>query len=223
MLEDIFDFGSKIVGSIGAGKRKRRLAAQRAQYESDLRKLEQTRQAIIDPYDAITDLSAQITNPFANIQVATKAAELQAEEADISLASTLDVLRASDRGAGGATALAQAALKSKQGVSASIAKQEAENARLRAKGEAELQQRLLAEQIRQQQADVSGDLFEFKIREERELTQLDRAQARIDAAMAAENQASAAQYSLIGSAIGAAGSALGGLKSKKEKKEKKDG
>ena len=216
MLGDIFDFGSKVVGAIGAGKRKRRLAGQRAQYESDLRKLEQTRQAIIDPYDAITDLSAQITNPFANIQVATKAAELQAEEADISLASTLDILRASDRGAGGATALAQAALKSKQGVSASIAQQEAENARLRAKGESEMQQRLLSEQIRQQQADVSGDLFEFKIREERELTQLDRAQARIDAAMAAENQASAAQSSLIGSAIGVAGSALGGLKSKKE-------
>jgi len=60
-----------------------------------------------------------ISNPYANLSVATKAAEMQAEEADISLANTLDTIRQTGMGAGGATALAQAAAKSKSEVSAS--------------------------------------------------------------------------------------------------------
>ena len=45
---------------------------------------------------------------------ATKAAEIQIEESDIALANTLDTLRATGASAGGATALAQAALRSKR-------------------------------------------------------------------------------------------------------------
>ena len=58
---------------------------------------------------------------------------MQAEEADLSLANTLDTIRAGGFGAGGATALAQAAAKSKRGISADIAKQEAANELARAK------------------------------------------------------------------------------------------
>ena len=94
-----------------------------------------SRQAIINPYAGVTDLSGLISNPFANLQVATEAAEFQAEEADLSLASTLDTLRATGAGAGGATALAQEAARSKRGVAASIEQQEAQNERLRAQGE----------------------------------------------------------------------------------------
>jgi len=213
LLGAMASVGSGLIGSIGAGKRKRQAARQRREYQSALTKLEQSRQSIIDPFSGITDLSSQITNPFANLQVATQAAEMQAQEADISLASTLDVLRATGRGAGGATALAQAAARSKQGVSASIEKQEAENTRLRAQGEAQRQQRLLSEQIRLQQADVAGKQFTFAAQEQRELTQLDRAQAQLDAATAAENQASAASTASFASALGAAGSALAGLRS----------
>ena len=54
------------------------------------------------------------SNPYANLGVATQAAEMQAEEADIALANTLDTIRSSGASAGGATALAQAALKSKK-------------------------------------------------------------------------------------------------------------
>jgi hypothetical protein len=61
------------------------------------------------------DLSGMINNPYANLGVATQAAEMQAEEADIALANTLDTLRATGASAGGATALAQAALQSKKG------------------------------------------------------------------------------------------------------------
>ena len=78
-----------------------------------------------------------VTNPFENLQVATEAAQMQAREQDLSLATTLDTLRATGSGAGGATALAQAALQSKKGVSASIQAQEAQNKKLAAQGEAQ--------------------------------------------------------------------------------------
>ena len=94
--------------------------------------LQDGRQDIINPYAGVTDLSSMakdltsmMSNPFESLGVATQAAEIQAEEADISLANTLDMLRATGASAGGATALAQAALASKKGVSASIEQQEA--------------------------------------------------------------------------------------------------
>ena len=120
-----------VFSAIAARKaRKQQLAA-----KDDLNRLIAGRQEIINPYDQVSDLSSMISNPFANLQVATGAAEFQAEQADISLANTLDTLRATGAGAGGATALAQAALQSKRGVANTIQQQEAQNARLRAQGE----------------------------------------------------------------------------------------
>ena len=95
------------------------------------------RQDIINPYAGVTDLSglasdlsSMISNPFENLQVSTAAAEMQAEETDIALANTLQTLEQTGASAGGATALAMAALKSKKDVAASIESQEAENAKL---------------------------------------------------------------------------------------------
>jgi hypothetical protein len=122
----------------------------------------------------VSDLSGMITNPFQNLQVATQAAEMQAAETDISLAGTLDVLRQTGAGAGGATALAQAASRAKQGISASIEQQEAQNARLRAQGEQQAQQMRMDEAQRLQQADVAGQQFMFGAREEREMQRLNR-------------------------------------------------
>ena len=68
--------------------------------------------------------------------------KIQAEEADIALANTLDTLRATGASAGGATALAQAALQSKKEVAASIEDQEVNNEKLRAQGEDSLEQRI---------------------------------------------------------------------------------
>mgnify|MGYP003117568496 CR=1 FL=1 len=123
-----------IGGLFGSGKARRAARRQRRLAKSlqkKLNHLERNRQAIINPYDNVTslasmatDLSNTLSNPFANLSVATKAAEMKIEEADISLANTLDTLRATGAGAGGATALAQAALKAKQGVTASIEQQE---------------------------------------------------------------------------------------------------
>ena len=114
---------SLIGGFIGSGAaKKRRRAAERAARakQRELNKLEASRQAVINPYadvkslaDMAKDLSGELSNPFANLGVATKAAEIQIEQSDIALANTLDTLRATGASAGGATALAQAALKSK--------------------------------------------------------------------------------------------------------------
>ena len=76
-----------------------------------------------------------IYNPYENLSVATQANQIKMEETDKALANTLDTLRAQGSSAGGATALAQAALKSKAGIAADIERQEVMNERLKAQGE----------------------------------------------------------------------------------------
>ena len=163
--------------------------------EDNLRK---NRQAITNPYESVKDLSGQITNPFASIGVATEAAKMQAEEADISLANTLDLMRESGMGAGGATALAQAALRSKKGISANIEQQEAQNSRLRAQGEASMQQMRMAEKQRLQMAGVQGSLFTYGEQDKREMAELNRSQSRIDQEAMMQQANQAAMYDAIG-------------------------
>jgi G3E family GTPase len=143
-----------------------------------------------------------MSNPFANLGVATQAAEIQIEEADISLANTLDTLRATGASAGGATALAQAALRSKKGVSASIEQQESQNEKLRAQGEQQLQQQKTAEERRMQQAEASGKQFVFGATEQREQQKLDRTASLLAQAKAAAGQAQADKTSAITGSLG---------------------
>lgn len=164
-----------IFSAINAGKARRGM--ERA--SKDLNKALAERPDVINPYANVKDLSGQITNPFANLQVATGAAEMQAEQADISLANTLDTLRATGAGASGATALAQAALQSKQGIAATIQQQEAQNAQLRAQGEQAAINARLAEQQRLQQADILGQTFMFQARESRNIADIARASGLI--------------------------------------------
>lgn len=205
---------SSLIGAFSAGKQKRDARRAAARYNQDLARLQANRQEIIDPYAGVQDMSSLISNPFANLQVATQAAEMQAAETDISLASTLDTLRATGAGAGGATALAQAAARSKQGIAATIAQQEAQNARLRASGEQALQQARLGEARRVQQAQAAGQSFMFGVRESREMTELDRTQSMLDQQRIIEQQARQAQNQSIGQLAGVAASfgaqALGG-------------
>ena len=150
-----------IFGSSAAKKEKRRAEAEKRRLTKKLQTLEANRQEIINPYADVTSLSSMISNPFANLSVATGAAEMKIEEADISLANTLDTIRATGGGAGGATALAQAALQSKKGVAASIEMQEKGNEDKRAQGEANVQQQKMSEERRIQQSEVSGKQFVF--------------------------------------------------------------
>ena len=195
-----------IFGSNAAKKRARAAARERRRLNNKLNSLEKNRQAIINPYEGITDLSSMVSNPFANLSVATGAAEMKIEEADISLANTLDTIRQTGGSAGGATALAQAALQSKKGVAASIEAQEKTNEDKRAAGEATLQQQKMAEAQRLQQADVAGEQFMFSTREGREVAQLDRTAAQLGMAKQAEAQANKDQASAIGGMFNSLGS-----------------
>ena len=71
---------SGIFGSSAAKRRARALARQLKKENAKLASLESSRQQIVNPYSGVTDvsslakdLSSQVTNPFANLGVATKA------------------------------------------------------------------------------------------------------------------------------------------------------
>ena len=136
--------------------------AGRAIVEGQLRNLKANRKAIVNPY-------AGMTNQMANLGVATQAAEMQAEQTDIALANSLDAMRSSGAGAGGATALAQAALQSKKGISASLQTQEAANQKAAAKG---------AQDLQNMQAE--GEKFVLNSSAVREVSDEKRAAAQID-------------------------------------------
>jgi len=148
--------GASLIGLNQANKSKKK----QEDYLRQIRDLEKGRQRLVNPY-------ASVENPYRDLQVATKAAEMKAEQTDLALANTLDAIRKS--GAGGATALAQAALKSKQGIAASIEKQEVNNAKLAATGE-----------LKVEMAKAKGQTDIMGMQEKREEAKLDRLQGLAD-------------------------------------------
>jgi len=216
--------GSQIASGIlgfGAAKNRKREAADNARrLSAELASLESNRQSIVNPYagtrdlsSLASDLSGELSNPFANLSVATQAAEIQFEQSDMALANTLDTIRATGASAGGATALAQAALQSKKGIAADIEKQEVANEKLRAQGEQQLDAMKLQEKQRQQSialsegqrlqgADAAGKQFMFNAKEGRQMQQLNRVAAQLSGAQQQQMQASSDQMGAITGAIG---------------------
>ena len=209
IIGGIGSIASGIFGASSAKKREKAARKERLRLTKKLKNLEDNRQEIINPYAGVTDLTSMLANPMASLSVATGAAEMKIEQADISLANTLDTMRATGGGAGGATALAQAALQSKKGVAASIESQEKANEDKRAAGEQQLQAQKVAEQKRLQQAEVSGAGFVFGQTENREVAQLDRTAALLGASKQAEGQAQADRTAAITGAIGGVADAFG--------------
>jgi hypothetical protein len=160
-----------------------------------LEELEKNRQEVINPYE-------NMANEFENIGVATQASKFQAEEADISLANTLDTIMQTGGGSGGATALARAALESKRGISADIQKQEQTNNTARAEG---------ANQV--QQLKAQGEAYKFETQEARDVTKMNRLQVEQDnatmLARQAEQTKQAANQQMLG-AVGGIGQDLAG-------------
>ena len=223
-------FGS-FAQKAGAKRAQRRAASDRRKATAELKALENSRQAVINPYENTKDLSSlakdlsgKISNPFASLGVATAAADMQAEQTDIALANTLDTLRATGASAGGATALAQAALQSKKGVAASIEQQEAQNEKLRAQGQSQLERMQLAEgqriqcvQIsegqRVQGADAAGRAFMFNAKERREGEKINYVRGQKDIAKSRELGAAQAKSNAIAntwSSVGELGDSVAG-------------
>lgn len=173
-------FGASMIQS---AKAKKQAKIKQEAYDDKQKKLEALiagRQEIPDMTKFIKDESGNITNEYENLGVATQAAEMQAEQEDISLANTLDTIRETGSGAGGATALAQAAMKGKQAVSASLESQEAQNQKLKAQGANEQQRLIMQEKQRVQGAMANAEKFRFGQQELREGQAMDRMQALSD-------------------------------------------
>ena len=214
-----------IFGSRAAKRRARALARQLKKENAKLNQLQNTRQQIVNPYSGVTDVSAlakdlssKVSNPFANLSVATKAAEIQMEQSDIALANTLDTLRATGAGAGGATALAQVALQSKQGVAASIETQEAQNEKMRAQGQQAMEQQQLADAQRIQGIQISeagrtqqligmGENIKLQMKENREQDKINYQRNKISALMGAKQAAQASSSNMMMGAISGLGDA----------------
>tara|TARA_R110002124_G_scaffold127042_2_gene286891 strand:- start:432 stop:1148 length:717 start_codon:yes stop_codon:yes gene_type:complete len=217
-----------IVGGIISGNKakdaERRAQKEKRRIQLQMQQFENNRQAVVNPYAGVTsnagmidEMRDSLSNPFATLGVATQAAEIQMEQTDIALANTLDTLQATGASAGGATALAQAAARSKKDVAANIEQQEAANEKLRAQGEQALQakemqltQMEMAEEGRVQSAQAQGQAFMFNAQENRDMATLDRmsgqeSQSRQDIANA--NSANAAATAGIMSSITSVASA----------------
>ena len=211
IIGGIGSIATSVIAGKAAREEQRRAAREKKRLEKKMAQLEADRQDVINPYAGIQDLSSMITNPFANLSVATGAAEMKIEQADISLANTLDTMRATGASAGGATALAQEALRSKKDVANSIELQEKSNEDKRARGEEKQQAALTAEQQRLQNADVEGRGFVYSETEKREMGQLDRTAGLLEMATGVEAQAKADALSAKLGAVGGITDTLGGV------------
>ncbi len=221
--------GGGLIKGRKAKKAKRAAEEEKRRQAAAIKKFEASRQSPINPYsgvknlaDQVKDLSGNLSNPYANIGVATQAAEFQAEQSDMALAATLDTLQATGASAGGATALANAAARSKKEVSANIQQQEAQNEKLAAQGEADLQAKQMAEKARiqsiqiseggrEQQAQAQGRAFEFQSQEQRDQATLDRMAAGLTQSQANIANANAAQAANTGAIISGVGSMAGAV------------
>ena len=161
--------------------------------ESLMKQLEDNRQSIYNPMQGLT-------NEAEKIGVATQATKIQAEEADMALANTLDTIMATGGGAGGATALAQAALKSKQGISIDIQKQELKNAK-----------NVASTQMKINEQKAQGAKWAWEEQETRDMQQLDRAQNKIDKFEAQEYAAEAQKMAAFGNRASSVVSGFGNI------------
>lgn len=180
----VFGMVGGAAGAITASNEAKRAKEERDTLEAALADQRANMQDIRNPF-------ANMSNQFANLGVATKAAKFQAEQTDVALANTLDTLRGSGASAGGATALAQAALQSKQGIAANLEQQELANEKAKAQGAMDIQK-----------MQATGDQWMWEQQNEREMMDLDRSQAMIDQERLAEAEAKRAEAAAIGNMFG---------------------
>tara|TARA_R110002012_G_scaffold90219_2_gene220736 strand:+ start:7792 stop:8514 length:723 start_codon:yes stop_codon:yes gene_type:complete len=184
--------------------------------QGQIDKLLSERQDVVDKSGDIRAMKDMVSNPYANLGVATQAAEMQAAQTDQALANTLDAMKASGTSAGGATALAQAAAQAKQGISASIETQEAQNNKMRAEGQKQMQTQLM----NIESSAISEEIAAFGRQDARDQAAIDRAYGESDflrsrqmqiqdagdaAMMAGISGATSAASSFAGTQFGGAG------------------
>ena len=223
--------GLAIAGTI-AGITSNAIAAKRAKDEAaKQQEIKETEQAALDalveerpafqnPYENMTNQFANLDNPYANLTVATEAFKMQAEQADMALANSLDVMMETGQAAGGATALAQAALQSKRGIAASIQAQETQNKAMAAEGEANVQKMKAEGAQRLDEMKAQGDIMAQQDAINFHEAKMDRTAKLLDNAAQNEMDQRAARSAAImgigNAAVSGAGSIISGVKADKE-------
>jgi hypothetical protein len=193
--------------AVDSNKKAKKADKKRKKEQKRMKEFEKSRQPVINQADKIRATSEMLSNPAANLGVATQAADIQMQETDKALANTLDTIKQSGMGAGGATALAQAAAQSKAKVAANLESQEATNNKLAAEGEAQLQK----DKVNIENKALAEEISAYGRQEDRDIVQLNRMQSEIenrDAEARAYEQQSA---EAIMAGVGGAGSALSGV------------
>jgi len=168
-----------VIGAIDAGVKKgksNKELDEAADALDQINALKESRQDVIDKSDDIRALKAEVNNPYANLSVATQAAEMQAEQTDMALANSLDAMMSSGASAGGATALARAAMQSKKGIAASIETQESANIMKAAEGE----EKAAAERMALEKGALAEEVNVYNRQEQRDLDELARLEEKED-------------------------------------------
>lgn len=189
-MGEIIGGAAQAVGSI-VGSRARKREERAAQAEFDAAKSSYQGHQFTNTY-------ANLENTAEDLTVNQQASNFQAQETDRALAQGLDAITQTGGGGGGAQAIANAALASKQNISADLSRQEQQNQQLRA-SQAANNQRLEAQgeaALQQQQYNQKGEI-------------LDLAGSRLGAAKEARAKATQDLIGGIGSVAG--GIVSGGL------------
>lgn len=184
-LMGIIGGAAQIAGSlIGRGARRREAKAAKAEYDAQ--------RTAFTNFD-FQNKFAGLENVAEDLTVNQQASQFQAQQTDAALGQGLDAIVASGGGGGGAQAIANAALQSKQNISANIAQQEQANQMMRVKQESTNQFR---------EATGADDM---------QLRNYDRTQQLLNMAAGRNNQAMAAKSAATSALVGGIGSAVGGI------------
>ncbi len=126
-------------------------------------------------------------NQFANLQVSTAASDRTSAQTDQALATAQEA--SAITGAGGATAIAQAAKASKADVAAGLSQQEAQNAQLRAQGATDVQRSALQQRNLSRQTDISQNQFNTGLEQQTNLANQQAGNQAAQFGASAQNQA----------------------------------
>ena len=175
----------QVAGSlIGGGARRREQRAATAEFATQ-------KQAFQD--FQFENTYAGLENVAEDLTVNQQAAQFQAQQTDAALAQSMQAAIASGGAPGGAQAIAQAALQSKAGISADIARQEQANELARAR---------VAMQLQQDEA-AGADVLQTR--------QYDQSQQLLNMAANRKRMADAARAQATQQRVGGIGSIAGGL------------
>tara|TARA_R110001606_G_scaffold12423_2_gene54307 strand:- start:1314 stop:1955 length:642 start_codon:yes stop_codon:yes gene_type:complete len=189
-LMGIIGGGMQVAGSlIGSGSRKREARAAQAEFEAQKQAFQDFR---------FENQFAGLENTFEDATVNQQAAQFQGREDDQALAQALQAVTVSGGGSG-AQAIAQAALQSKAGISADIAKQEAAN---------QARSMQMAASLQNMEAQGASKMQEQQYGQSQQLLNL--AAGRKQAADQARTQATAQLVGGLGSLAGGVGAGMMG-------------